>query len=155
MIVSYENNRQYEEIWLQQIGQACSKVKNILTQLKCYFVNVILPFPSPTSFREMIQLAFVMAPVSSSLQRSTLWLTPPAAVDCHVLASDSTAKRRFSFVLMLHLLFPYNVFLLHQTILTQNTQCTIKHHTPTHIHFTTFTVKLYNSKHTHTQTEHQ
>ena len=53
---------------------------------------------------------------------------------------------------MLHLLFPYDAFLLHQTILTQNTQCTIKHHTPTHIHFTTFNVKLYNSKNTHTHT---
>ena len=61
------------------------------------------------------------------------------------------AKRRFSFILMLHLLFPYNVFLLHQTILTQNTQCTIKHHTPAHKHFITFTVKLYNSN-TNTRT---
>jgi len=51
---------------------------------------------------------------------------------------------------MLHLLFPYDAFLLHQTILTQNTQYTIKHHTQTHIHFTTFNVKLYNSKHTNT-----
>lgn len=55
-----------------------------------------------------------------------------------------------SFVLALHLIFPYNAFLLHQTILTQDTQFTIKHHTPAHGHMTTFTVKL-NTTATHTR----
>jgi hypothetical protein len=87
---------------------------------------------------------------SLCLQRSTVLTYPTCS--SRLPWRCLTAQQSFSYILMLHLLFPYrpNVFLLHQTILTQNTQCTIKHHTPAHKNFTIFPVKLYNSKHIQT-----